>query len=131
MRYSYTVEMGDDFDEAEQRVREALKERGFGVLTEIDVKEVLKEKLGVDTDRYKILGACNPEYSHRAMEMEKELGVLLPCNVIVYEDDEGGVKAAAVRANALLSVVDNPDLDPVADRVDEELGSALDAAAQG
>lgn len=129
MRYSYTVEMGDDFDRAEERVREALKERGFGVLTEIDVKEVLKEKLGVETDRYKILGACNPEYSHRAMEKEKELGVLLPCNVIVYEE-EGSVKAAAVRANALLSVVDNPELDPVADRVDEELGDALDAAAE-
>lgn len=129
MRYSYTVEMGGDFDEAEERIREALRDHGFGVLTEIDVKEVLSEKLGVETDRYKILGACNPEYSHRAMEMERELGVLLPCNVIVYED-EGAVKAAAVRANALLSVVDNPDLDPVADRVDEELGSALDAAAE-
>lgn len=129
MQYSYTVDMGEDFDEAERRVREALKEHGFGVLTEIDVKEVLMEKLGVETDRYKILGACNPEYSHRAMEMERELGVLLPCNVIVYEED-GSVKAAAVRANALLSVVDNPELDPVADRVDEELGSALDAAAE-
>lgn len=128
--YSYTVEMESSMTRGEKLLREELKKEGFGVLTEIDVKKVLKEKLGVDVDRYKILGACNPKFSHRAMQMEKELGVLLPCNVIIYEEN-GNVKASAVSARRMLSIVGNPDLEEVAEEVDERLQRALDRAAKG
>ncbi|MBS1263966.1 MAG: hypothetical protein MAG715_01161 [Methanonatronarchaeales archaeon] len=127
--YTYSVEIEASTAEAERRIRRELEREGFGVLTEIDVEEVLKEKLGVDWSPYRILGTCNPEFSHRALETEKELGVLLPCNVVVYEDD-GATKASAVSARRMLSLVDNPDLGPIAEEVDERLGRALDRAAK-
>ena len=84
------------FDETLEKVTEALKAEGFGVLTEIDVRETLKKKLDVDFRRYKILGACNPPFAHRALQQDLGVGLLLPCNVVVYEEDGGGTHVAAI-----------------------------------
>jgi uncharacterized protein (DUF302 family) len=116
------------FDEAVVRVRAELAKEGFGVLCEIDVQATLREKLGVDSDRYVILGACNPPLAHRALEAEPDLGVLLPCNVVVYRRD-GQTHISAVAADELLSIVGNDDLKPVAAEVRERLGSVVARAA--
>ena len=101
------------FAEAVSRVREELAEEGFGVLTEIDVQATLREKLGEEVDPYVILGACNPTYAHRALGLEPDLGALLPCNVVVHERD-GETRVSAVDPVAMLSIVDNPELDALA-----------------
>ncbi len=119
--YSRTINLA--YDEAVERTREALKEEGFGVLCEIDIKEKLKEKLGVDFRNYVILGACNPPLAYKTLQQEINIGLLLPCNVIVYEADEAGKSVvAAIDAKAMLSVVGiNPALDAVATEVNEKL----------
>ncbi|MHB8642860.1 MAG: DUF302 domain-containing protein [Gaiellaceae bacterium] len=112
------------FAEAVERVREELKAEGFGVLCEIDVQATLKEKLGVDGEPYLILGACNPPLAHRALEAEPDLGVLLPCNVVVYERD-GVTHVSAVDAERMLSIVGNDGLAPVATEVREKLKAVV------
>ena len=112
------------FADAVARVRATLQEEGFGVLTEIDVEATLREKLGVETGPYLILGACNPPYAHRALELEPELGTLLPCNVVVYEHD-GETHVSAVDPAALLGVVGNPALDPVAAEIRAKVERAV------
>ena len=116
------------FDEAVERVRAELASEGFGVLGEIDVQAALREKLGVERDPYLILGACNPPLAHRALESEPELGVLLPCNVVVYVRD-GQTHISAVAADEMLSIVGNEELEPVAAEVRERLGSVVARAA--
>jgi uncharacterized protein (DUF302 family) len=116
------------FDEAVERVRAELAGEGFGVLCEIDVQAALREKLGVERDPYLILGACNPPLAHRALESEPELGVLLPCNVVVYVRD-GQTHISAVAADEMLSIVGNEELEPVAAEVRERLGSVVARAA--
>jgi uncharacterized protein (DUF302 family) len=112
------------FEEAVSLARETLKEEGFGVLTEIDVEATLREKLGEEVEPYLILGACNPPYAHRALGLEPELGTLLPCNVVVYE--RGGVThVSAVDPAALLALVDNPELDQVADEIRAKIARAV------
>ena len=115
-----------DFAGAVARVRETLKEEGFGVLTEIDVQETLKEKLGEDVAPYLILGACNPPYAHRALELEPELGTLLPCNVVVYPQQDGTTRVSAVDPVAMLGIVGRSDLEPIADEIQEKLERALE-----
>jgi uncharacterized protein (DUF302 family) len=119
--FSRTVEV--PFDEAIEKTRAALKEEGFGILSEIDIKEKLKEKLGVDFRRYTILGACNPPLAYKTLQEEINIGLLLPCNVVVYETDEVGKSVvAAIDAKVMLSVVGNrPELDAVATEVNERL----------
>jgi len=112
------------FAAAVARVRETLKEEGFGVLTEIDVQATLREKLGEDVEPYLILGACNPPYAHRALELEPELGALLPCNVAVYERG-GETRVSAVDPVAMLGLVGNPSLDPVAAEIREKVQRAV------
>jgi uncharacterized protein (DUF302 family) len=112
------------FADAVARVRETLKEEGFGVLTEIDVQATLREKLGEETEPYLILGACNPPYAHRALELEPELGTLLPCNVVVYERD-GATHVSAVDPISMLGIVENPDLQPVADEIRARVDRAV------
>jgi uncharacterized protein (DUF302 family) len=114
------------FEETVARTRDALKEQGFGVLCEIDVQATLKEKLGVERDRYVILGACNPPLAHRALTAEPEIGLLLPCNVIVYEA-EGGTRVSAVEAELMLGVVRNPELSEVAAQVRQKLNSVIES----
>lgn len=112
------------FADAVARVRETLKDEGFGVLAEIDVQATLRQKLGEETDPYLILGACNPPYAHRALQAEPELGTLLPCNVVVYEH-EGITHVSAADPVALLGIVGNPALDGIAAQVREKIERAV------
>jgi uncharacterized protein (DUF302 family) len=110
----FTVQLKTDFATAIQRVTDALKAEGFGVLTEIDVKETLKKKIDVDFRPYKILGACNPTLSHRALIAAPEVGLLLPCNVTVSQEGEGVIAVSIVDPIAMLGVVKHPELESVA-----------------
>lgn len=127
--YGMRVELeGTSYEEAVERSTAALKEEGFGVLTEIDVKSTLKEKLDADFRRYVILGACNPPLAKQALEAELEVGALLPCNVVVYEDESGGGSVvSAVEPMTMLGVVDNPALTPIAEDVRERLRRVLES----
>jgi uncharacterized protein (DUF302 family) len=124
---STTTELG--FSKAVDRVREELKSEGFGVLCEIDVQATLKEKLGVEGEPYLILGACNPPLAHQALQAEPELGVLLPCNVVVYTR-EGQTHISAVDAERMLSIVGNDQLAPVAADVRSKLARVVERAAR-
>jgi uncharacterized protein (DUF302 family) len=117
------------YEEAVERITAALKGEGFGVLTEIDVQATLKAKLGVDFRRYVILGACNPPLAHRALSAEREIGLLLPCNVIVYEQDDGQTVVSALNPMVALGVVDNPALADVAAEVTQKLKGVIDGLA--
>ena len=117
------------FAETVERLREELKSEGFGVLCEIDVQATLKEKLGIDAEPYLILGACNPPLAHRALEAEPELGVLLPCNVVVYRRD-GENHVAAIDAERMLSIVGNDQLTSIATLIREKLARVVQRATQ-
>ena len=127
---TYTVSASTDlsFKDAVVRVREELAAEGFGVLCEIDVQATLKRKLGTDREPYLILGACNPPLAHRALEAEPELGVLLPCNVVIYQDN-GQTHIAAVDAEQMLSIVGNDELAPTATEVRSRLAAVVERAA--
>ncbi len=125
-RYGHTKVVDLPCERAIERVTEELAKEGFGVLTTIDVKATLKKKLDEDVPPYTILGACNPQIAHSAMQVEKNLGLLLPCNVVVYEDDQGQTVVGAVDAKAMLSVVGNPALDEAAAMVNERLQRVLE-----
>ena len=114
--------------DAKAAVVEALKKEGFGVLTEIDVKETFKKKLDVEFRDYVILGACNPPLAHQALSNELEVGLLLPCNVCLWSEGDG-VTVAVVRPDALFTLVGKPAVEPIARQVDEKLRRALDAVA--
>ena len=122
-----TVHMDVDYETALARTVEALKVEGFGVLTEIDVKETLKKKLGVDYPPYRILGACNPPLAHRALTAAPEVGLLLPCNVTVRELETGAVEVAIIDPLIMLGVVANPALQPVAAEARARLERVLQA----
>jgi uncharacterized protein (DUF302 family) len=124
---SSTTELG--FIEAAGRVREELKTEGFGVLCEIDVQETLRAKLGVAVEPYLILGACNPPLAHQALEAEPELGVLLPCNVVVYTRD-GQTHISAIDAERMLSIVGNDQLAAIAADVRSKLARVVERAAE-
>ena len=118
-------ELRTTYDEALLQVPEALKSEGFGVLTEIDVQSTLKQKLGVDFRRYKILGACNPPLAHEALQAELEIGLMLPCNVVVYEDDDQHAVVLAIDPTKTLAATDNPKLAALAESVKDKLTRAL------
>ena len=115
-----TKEVGGDFEKVVEKVREVLKQEGFGILCEIDVKETLKQKLGVDSDDYLILGACNPPYAHSVLEESKEFGLLLPCNVVVYRDG-GKIYVSAIRPTALAGFSESEVIRNIAGEVEEKL----------
>jgi len=126
--YAHGIELNLPFDEAVSRTTAALKDQGFGVLTSIDVKETLAKKLGVDFRKYVILGACNPPLAERALRSELEVGILLPCNVIVYETDSGKSAVSAMAPLAALGILgDNDALNDVASEADQKLRAALEA----
>jgi uncharacterized protein (DUF302 family) len=126
----FSTRLNVDYEQAVQAARAALQEEGFGVLTEIDVKATLKAKLDKDFRRYVILGACNPPLAHRALETDPSVGLLLPCNVIVYEDGDGTV-VAAVDPLGLSGVLDNPALRDVAQEAERRLRRAIDKLGAG
>ncbi|MEP0814558.1 MAG: DUF302 domain-containing protein [bacterium] len=113
--FSKTTSLG--FDDAVARATEVLKSHGFGVLTEIDVKETLKKKINADFRRYKILGACNPAFAHKALQAEPRIGLMLPCNVVVQELDSGDVEVSAIDPIASMAAVQNPALGEIAGEV--------------
>jgi len=121
MKYYIEKTTNYSFDEAVEKVTEELKKEGFGVLSEIDIHEKLKEKLDVDFRKYKILGACNPPKAFEALQYENKIGTMLPCNVIVQELDDGKVEVAAVNPVASMLAVDNRDLTEVANVIEEKL----------
>jgi uncharacterized protein (DUF302 family) len=125
--YYLSTKLRLPFDEAIPVVVEALKTEGFGVLTEIDVQATLKEKLGVDFRRYQILGACNPPFAHRALELEDKIGLMLPCNVIVQELDDGTVEVAAIDPLGSMQAVENAALGELGAEVREKLASVIEA----
>lgn len=126
--YGYTAHMhGVSFEDARARMADALKQEGFGILTEIDVQATLKAKLDRDFRKYVILGACNPQLAHRALEAELGIGLLLPCNVCVWEE-EGGSVVSIARPQAMFGLVQNEALQPVVDDADQRLRRALDTA---
>ena len=126
MQYYTKRPVDASFEEAIELTREALAEEGFGVLAEIDVTAKMEEKLDLSEFRdYRILGACNPPLAKQGLDAEVDLGVLLPCNVVVYVDDDGRTIVSAVDPGAMLSVVGRDDLDPIAAEVDERLSRVL------
>jgi uncharacterized protein (DUF302 family) len=125
--YGYTKSLGKvSFESAEQMVRAALAGEGFGILTEINVKETLKKKLGVDMPPYKILGACNPPFAHRALQAEPWIGLLLPCNVVLREGQQGEVEVSFAIPGEMMKAVQNPALAALAAEVDKLLQRALE-----
>jgi uncharacterized protein (DUF302 family) len=126
MQYSFNKIMDCSFDEAIINVTDALKKEGFGVLTEINVQKTLKKKLDVNFRKYRILGACNPNYAYRALQLESRIGTMLPCNVIVQETESGKVEVAAVDPIASMQSIDNPDLGEVATQVQAKLKKVIE-----
>lgn len=126
MQYGFSKETTYSFEQAVDKVTEELKKEGFGVLTSIDVKDTLKKKINVDFKKYTILGACNPPLAHQALQVEEELGLLLPCNVVVYEKDEKTV-ISVFDPNIMAHLIDNPEMKPVAEEVKKKLQKVLAA----
>ena len=130
LKYGFSKAVQLPYSEAVEKTRAALKEEGFGVLCEIDIKEKLKEKLDVDFRNYVILGACNPPLAYESLQQEIDIGLLLPCNVIVYDDAERTV-VAAIDAAKMLSVVGSPQLNATAAVVNEKLRRVVERVASG
>jgi uncharacterized protein (DUF302 family) len=126
MNYHISKTVKGSFGEVKDKVVEVLQDVGFGVISEINMKEKLKEKLDVDYKDYTILGACNPGFAYEAVQMEEELGVLLPCNVILIDKEDGSVQVSAINAEKMMSIVGNPQLDEVATIINERLVKAID-----
>jgi len=126
MSYYFSKTLKITFDEAIAKVTEELKKGGFGIITEIDVKETLKKKLNVDFRKYKILGACNPPFSYRALQAEDKIGLMMPCNVIVQELPGGKVEVAAINPVASMAAVNNPKLRDVGMEVSAKLKAVID-----
>ncbi len=126
MSYYFSKTLNISFDEAISRVTEGLKKEGFGIMTEIDVKEALKKKLDVDFRKYRILGACNPSFAYKALQAEDKIGTMLPCNVIVQESSEGKVEIAAIDPIASMQAIKNPSLSSVAGQVQAKLKKVIE-----
>jgi len=123
--YYFSNMINESFDRAIVKVVASLKNEGFGVLTEIDVKETLKKKLDVDFQKYTILGACNPPFAYQALKAENKIGTMLPCNVIVQEISEGQTEVAAVDPVASMKAIENPALLEIANQVQEKLRKVI------
>jgi uncharacterized protein (DUF302 family) len=128
MVYYYSKTIHSGFEEAIFRVTKALKEEGFGILMEIDVKGTLKKKLDVDFRNYRILGACNPPFAYKALQAEDKVGTMLPCNVIVQETADGDVEIAAIDPLASMQAIDNPELQKIAETIGHKLKMVIQNA---
>jgi uncharacterized protein (DUF302 family) len=128
MSYYYSKIVRAEFDDAVSRIKQALKEEGFGILTEIDVKETLKKKLDVEFRNYRILGACNPPFAYKALQAEDKIGTMLPCNVVVQETADGGVELAAIDPVASMQAIGNPNLREIAEAIGQKLKKIIQNA---
>jgi len=126
MSYYFSRILKGSFEEVENRVKRSLSEEGFGILTEIDVQKTLKKKLDVDFRKYKILGACNPPYAYKALELEDKIGTMLPCNMIIQQVNHDDVEVAAIDPVASMQAVKNEALQPVAEQVQQKLKKVID-----
>ncbi len=126
MSYYFTKILDVSYEEALSKATEELKKEGFGVLTEIDVKETLKNKLDVDFRNYKILGSCNPPFAYQALLAEDKVGTMLPCNVVVQENPDGYVEVSAVDPVASMAAIDNPELAAIAEQVRSRLKKVIE-----
>lgn len=126
MSYTLNKRVDGEFDDVVERTVGELEDAGFGVLCDIDVEATLEKKLGEEFRQYRILGACNPELAHQGLEEELELGALLPCNVIVYEADDGDVVVSPVDPEELLGVTENPELDSIGEEVRDQFKEILE-----
>ena len=125
MQYYFNKTLALPFDEAITRVIDELKKEGFGILTDIDVQKILKQKLDVDFKKYRILGACNPSFAYKALQAESRIGTMLPCNVIVQETEEGEVEVSAIDPIASMQAVQNPALEDIAKQVQAKLRNVI------
>ena len=124
MSYGFQRTVSETLEHAEEQIRERLAEQGFGILTEIDVQKAFQEKLGVNFRRYRILGACHPQLAHQALEAETEIGLLMPCNVVLWENDDQTTTVSIASAVSILKLTD-ADLSELAQDVDQRLQTAL------
>ena len=126
MKYSYSKNIKSNFQDTEHKVKEVLADVGFGVLTEINMRDAFKMKLDLDYKNYKILGACNPQLAHEALGFESLIGILMPCNILVIDNKDQTTKIVFPKAESLLEVTDNKDIFLLADKVDKLLKKAFD-----
>ena len=126
MQYSIDKILDMCFDDAVNRVVEELKKEGFGVLTDIDVQTILKKKLDVDFRKYRILGACNPPFAYKALQAERRIGTMLPCNVIVQETESGQIEVSAIDPIASMRAIENPNLREIADQIQAKLKKVVE-----
>lgn len=127
MTYNHTKEVSYSFQEALEKIKTALSNEGFGVISEIDLKEKFKEKLNIEFREYRILGACNPKIAHQAIQLEDKIGVLLPCNILVQEHPNGKVEVSAINPMETMAAVDNPDLEVIAADISQRLKSVIES----
>ncbi|KAB2907068.1 MAG: DUF302 domain-containing protein [Ignavibacteriales bacterium] len=125
MKYYFEKIVNKGYDEAVQAVTAALKTEGFGVLSDIDVQATLKEKIGADVRKYRILGACNPPFAHKAINTEENIGLMMPCNVVVQETNEGKIKVSAIDPVAAMGITGNNNLSEIAAEVSARLGRVI------
>ncbi|MBI65940.1 MAG: hypothetical protein CMG64_06580 [Candidatus Marinimicrobia bacterium] len=126
MEYSYSKNINLNFEDTENKVKDALMDIGFGVLTEINMKDAFKAKLDLDYRNYKILGACNPSLAHEALDSESLIGILMPCNILIIDNENGSTKIVFPYAKSLLEVTNNNNIFKLADKVDDLLKTAFD-----
>ena len=124
-KYGYSKKVDSSFNKAVEKTKEELKKEGFGVLTEIDIKSTLKTKIDVDMDNYTILGACHPQSAYKSIQSEVEIGLMLPCNVIVYQNN-GDVFVSAIKPSVAMSMIENEDLGEIAEDIENRLRSVID-----
>ena len=126
MKYGYQKTVSISFEDVDSKIRSTLAENGFGVITEIDIKKTFKEKLNIDYPRFRILGACNPELAEKALKMQSEVAMLMPCNVIYWENEDKTVTLSAIDAEQQLSVTEHDDLIQIGKDVNIMLKTAID-----